>query len=60
MPETVIEQILQVRNTGRTNMFDIGRVMEIAFELDLFDLVAYLDDGHTEEYANFIITGSVN
>ena len=60
MPQKIIDQILAVRKTGRTNMFDIGRVMEIAFELDLFDLVAYLDDGHTEEYANFIITGSVN
>ena len=42
MTEKIKNQILAVRQTGATNMFDIIRVMEIAEELDFDELVEYL------------------
>lgn len=58
MTDKIREQILAVRNTGRTNMFDVPLVQCIAFEMDFFDLVLYLEDHHTE-YVQFILTGKI-
>ena len=56
--ETVRDQILAVRDTGETNMFDVPKVQEIANRLGYYDLVIFLMD-HQKEYANFIMTGNV-
>lgn len=56
MNTQIKEQILQIRDTGRTNMFDINVVQSIADELGLYELVLYLKD-HREEYAHFIMYG---
>ena len=56
MNETIRKQILAVRDTGLTNMFDTRAVQRIAYEMDFFDLVCFLDE-HTKEYVHFIITG---
>lgn len=56
MSEKVKEQILIVRDTGRTNMFDSVMVQRIAFELGLYELVDYIEE-HKSEYARFILTG---
>jgi hypothetical protein len=56
MTEKVKEQILKVRNTGKTNMFDVSMVQRIAFEMDMYDLVNYIED-HRKEYVHFIMTG---
>ena len=56
MDAKVREQILAVRDTGRTNMFDVNAVQRIAFELDLYELVAWIED-HKKEYTNFILYG---
>ena len=56
MTDKICEQILAVRGTGRTNMFDVAEVQCIAFEMDFFDLVLYLED-HCKEYVQFILTG---
>ena len=50
------EQILQVRDTGLVNMFDVKGVREVAEALDLDELVEYLDNG-AEGYARFILYG---
>ena len=50
------DQILKVRDTGKTNMFDIPAVQRIAFDLECFDLVIFLED-HRKEYTDFIMTG---
>jgi hypothetical protein len=50
------EQILAVRDTGLTNMFDVPAVQRIAFDLGYYELVDWLTD-HKKEYANFIMTG---
>ena len=50
------EQILQVRDTGLVNMFDVKGVREVAEALDLDELVEYLDNG-AEGYAQFMLYG---
>ena len=50
------EQIVQVRDTGLVNMFDVKGVREVAEALDLDELVEYLDNG-AEGYARFILYG---
>lgn len=56
MDEKVKEQILAIRDTGRTNMLDTPMVQRLAFERDFYDLVIYIED-HPKEYAHFIMTG---
>ena len=56
MTETIKRQILAIRATGETNMFDINRVQHIANRKGYYELVVYLE-GHRKEYANFILTG---
>ena len=56
MEQKIKEQILAIRDTGLTNMFDIGMVQHLAYERDFYELVLYLED-HRSEYAHFILTG---
>ena len=56
MDEKVREQILAIRDTGLTNMFDVTAVQRLANESDFYELVLYLED-HRSEYAKFILTG---
>ncbi len=57
MTETVKEQILAIRETAETNMFDVRIVQVIANRRGFYELVIYLEE-HRKEYANFILTGS--
>lgn len=55
---TIREQILIVRDTGQTNMFDVPHVARIAYDLDLCELVMFLDDSSNHKpYINFILYG---
>lgn len=56
MSETVRKQILAVRDTGRTNMFDVNTVQRIAYDMEFYELVTYLEE-HRHEYEHFILTG---
>jgi len=56
MTEKIREQILAIRDTGLTNMFDIPMVQRLAFDRGFYELVDYLED-HRSEYAHFIMTG---
>lgn len=56
MDEKVKEQILAVRKTGLANMFDIHMVQKIAFDMEFYDLVLFLED-HVKEYTHFIMNG---
>lgn len=56
MDKKVKEQILKIRSTGLTNMFDVPRVQRMAFESDFYELVCFLDE-HRKEYVQFILTG---
>jgi len=56
MSEQIKEQILKVRDTGLTNMFDTIAVQRIAFEMELYELVTFLED-NKKAYVHFILTG---
>ena len=56
MNETVKKQILAVRDTGLTNMFDLSAVQRIAYDMDFFDLVSFLEE-EKAAYVRFILTG---
>jgi len=56
MSEKVREQILTIRDTGLTNMFDVIMVQRLAFDRGFYELVIYLED-HRSEYVHFILTG---
>ena len=58
MTNKIRQQILKVRDDGRTNMLDTNGVMYFANQLHLYELVVYLDDqDNRKEYWNFIMTG---
>ncbi len=58
MTSKIKEQILAVRDDGRTNMLDINGVQWVANDLGLYELVAYLiDEPSRKEYWHFIMTG---
>ncbi len=56
MTEIIKEQILTIRESGITNMFDLPVVQRLAYERDFFELVIYLEE-HPKEYVHFILTG---
>lgn len=58
MNEKIREQILAVRKTGRSNMFDVPMVQNIAHEMRLYELVVFLEE-HRGEYVHFILTGEL-
>lgn len=55
MTERIREQIIAVRATGRTNMFDVPMVQYIANEMRFYELVVFLEE-HRGEYVHFILT----
>ena len=56
MNTKIKKQILAIRATGRTNMFDVPMVQYIANEMQFYELVIYLEE-HRKEYVQFILTG---
>jgi hypothetical protein len=56
MDETIKNQILTIRDTGLTNMFDLSAVQRIAYEMDFYELVSFLDEDKAK-YVRFILTG---
>ncbi len=56
MTNEVRRQILAIRETGLTNMFDTRTVQRIAHEMDFFELVVFLEE-HKDQYVRFILTG---
>lgn len=56
MNDKIKEQILVIRNTGITNMFDIIAVQRIAFEMGFYELVDFIETDR-KAYIDFIIYG---
>ena len=56
MNPIIKEQILAIRETGETNMFDVPVVEIIAIRDGYYDLADYLSE-HKIEYCRFILTG---
>ena len=56
MTESIRNQILAIRDTGLTNMFDVHMVQRLAFDRNYFELVNFLEE-HRKEYVQFILYG---
>ena len=56
MTDEIKRQILEIRASGLTNMFDVTMVQRIAFERDFYELVNYLEENR-KGYVRFILTG---
>lgn len=57
MTEKVKQQILAIRATGETNMFDAYTVQYIANREGFYELVLYIEASR-EEYIDFILNGN--
>lgn len=56
MNDKIKEQILTIRETGITNMFDVIAVQRIAYEMNFYELVDFLETDR-KAYVNFIMFG---
>lgn len=56
MTEKIKGQIMAVRKTARTNMFDTNMVQMIANEMKFYELVVFVEE-HRAEYVDYILTG---
>lgn len=59
MEGKVREQILAIRDTGLTNMFDLPVVQRLAYDRGYYELLCYIEE-HRKEYVHFILTGEAN
>ena len=56
MTDKLKSSILKIRKTGKTNMCNINMVQKIAYEMELYELVNYLEENR-EKYFSFILKG---
>ena len=56
MNETVFTQIMDIRDSGRVNMFDTPAVQRMAFEMGFYELVYFIEEDRAA-YVRFILTG---
>ena len=54
--EKIREQVLSIRDSGKTNMFDTNMVQRLVFEQNYFELVNYIEEDKAG-YSHLIITG---
>lgn len=54
--DKIVEQILDIRSSAMTNMFDTVAVQRIANDRGYYELVIFIEE-HKREYAQFILTG---
>ena len=57
MREKLKEQIIFIRDTGLTNMYDKNQVQRLAYQNEFYELVCFIEE-HTKEYGEFISTGN--
>jgi hypothetical protein len=56
MTEVIKKQILDIRDSGETNMFDVSRVRIISLRKGYFELLEFLEN-NKNAYVRFILTG---
>ena len=56
MTDKIKEQIIAIRDTGLTNMFDVNTVQRIAHEMEFYELVIFLEE-EKAKYVKFILNG---
>ena len=54
---TALEQLLEIRDSGATNMFDFNTVQRLAYEQDFYELVTWMEE-HRNEYGRLIMYGA--
>ena len=55
MNEKVVSQIMDIRDSGRVNMFDVPSVQRMAFEMGFYELVCFIEEDRAI-YVRFILT----
>lgn len=55
--DVALQQLLEIRDKGVTNMFDFHAVQRIAYENDAYDLVNWMEE-HRNEYGVLIMFGA--
>lgn len=58
MDEKIRQQIIAIRDSGLTNMFDLSYVQRLAFDRNYYDLVLFIEE-YRDEYVRFILHGDV-
>lgn len=58
MDEKIKKQILEIRSSGLTNMFDLPMVQRLAFDRNFYELVLFIEENR-DEYVRFILHGDV-
>lgn len=56
MTSKIKEQIIAIRDTGLTNMFDVNTVQRIAHKMEFYELVIFLEE-EKAKYVKFILNG---
>ena len=59
MTDKVRKQILAIRETGLTNMFDTYMVQRLGLQRRFYEMVIFIEENRTE-YVNFILHGDEN
>ena len=54
--DKILKQVLHIRDTGLTNMFDFNAVQQIASDNGFYELVTWMEENKTA-YGNLILTG---
>jgi len=57
MTDRVFRQLMEIRSTGLTNMFDTNTVQRLAYDREMYELVMYIEE-HKKEYVHFIMCGT--
>lgn len=48
----ILRKLEEVRRTGRANMVDKGAVQKVAYDLEMHDLVTWIEDASLEKYVS--------
>ena len=56
MNEKIFAQIMDIRDSGWVNMFDVPGVQRMAFEMGFYELVCFIEEDRAA-YVRFILTG---
>ena len=56
MNEKIVSQIMDIRDSGRVNMFDVSAVQRMAFEKGFYELVCFIEEDRAA-YVRVILTG---
>ena len=56
MSEKIFSQIMHIRDSGRVNMLDIPAVQRMAFKMEFYELICFIEEDRAA-YIRFILTG---